>query len=93
MGFLFRACPVTQANACFCVTNGQEIIIIILSKERVHKRLIACTSQYKPTVKNSRHSSIQDFEIKNISVYSPIEPWHTITTCVYPGIASLSELQ
>ena len=29
-----------------------------------------------------RHSSIQDFLIKKFSVYSPIEPWHKITTRV-----------
>ena len=29
-----------------------------------------------------RHSSIQDFLIKKFSVYSPIEPWHKMTTRV-----------
>ena len=29
-----------------------------------------------------RHSSIRDFLIKKFSVYSPIEPWHKITTRV-----------
>ena len=28
----------------------------------------------------NKHSSIQDFLIKKFSVYSPIEPWHKMTT-------------
>ena len=41
-----------------------------------------CICIYIALHTSSRHSSIRDFLIKKLSVYSPIEPWHKMTTRV-----------
>ena len=50
-----------------------SVIAILISKNSYY---------YTNILPIIRHSSIRDFLIKKFSVYSPIEPWHKMTTRV-----------